>query len=207
MTSALDTFYALFIRAGDGFWRYALTMLVQTSVLIVALLALDAILRRYTRAVLRYALWMLLLVKLMLPPGLSSPVSVGTWIGRYLDVAPIEQSAPFSAGAEVMREGQGGEVPSVTVTESPTPSESAVVASGAPHVAATGAAATPQAPAESPGRSNLAHTAASLRGFRGHVLTCNITAVGTRNNGLVDREHIPYTPASHLSLLVLLVAC
>jgi len=161
MTAALDTFYALFTRGGDVFWRYALTMLIQTSVLIVALLALDAILRRHARAVLRYALWMLLLVKLVLPPGLSTPVSVGAWIGRYLDVAHMEQSAPLSATAETTSDGQGGKTASATVAVSPTPSGSADVASGAPHVVAAGAAAVPNASAESPGRSRPAHTAPS----------------------------------------------
>ncbi|MGE5297520.1 MAG: M56 family metallopeptidase, partial [Solirubrobacterales bacterium] len=42
--------------------------------------------RRKVRAVFRYWIWMLVLVKLVLPPSLGSPVSVGTWFGDRLEV-------------------------------------------------------------------------------------------------------------------------
>ena len=72
--------------AGRAFVDFSLPMLIQSSVLIVILLAVDAILRRKVRAVFRYWIWMLVLVKLVLPPSLGSPVSVGTWFGDTLEV-------------------------------------------------------------------------------------------------------------------------
>ncbi len=60
---------------------FALPMLIQSSLLIVVLFALDVLLRQRVRAVVRYALWMLLLVKLVLPPSLALPTSLGYWLG------------------------------------------------------------------------------------------------------------------------------
>jgi len=70
--------------AGRTFVEFALPMLIQSSVLILILLALDVLLRRRVRALFRYWIWMLVLVKLVLPPSLWSPVSIGTWLGDEL---------------------------------------------------------------------------------------------------------------------------
>ncbi len=72
--------------AGRAFVDFAVPMLLQSSVLILILLAVDAVLRKRVRAVFRYWIWMLVLVKLVLPPSLWSPVSVGTWFGDKLEV-------------------------------------------------------------------------------------------------------------------------
>jgi beta-lactamase regulating signal transducer with metallopeptidase domain/tetratricopeptide (TPR) repeat protein len=70
--------------AGFIFVRFALPMLVQSSVLIGVLLLADLLLRKKVRAVVRYWLWMLVLIKLALPTTLSSPVSLGYWFGDKL---------------------------------------------------------------------------------------------------------------------------
>jgi beta-lactamase regulating signal transducer with metallopeptidase domain len=75
--------------AGQAFVEFALPMLIQSCVLIVILLAVDAVLRRKVRAVFRYWIWMLVLVKLVLPPSLGSPVSVGTWFGETLETPAV----------------------------------------------------------------------------------------------------------------------
>ena len=64
-------------RATDFAWP----LLWQSSLLIGALLLLDALLRRRARAVLRYALWLLVLLKLLLPPSLALPTGLGYWLG------------------------------------------------------------------------------------------------------------------------------
>src|SRR5207245_11080745 len=58
---------------GARFADFALSMLVQSSLLIVLLFALDLVLRNRVRAVVRYALWMLVLIKLVLPPSFAPP--------------------------------------------------------------------------------------------------------------------------------------
>lgn len=63
--------------AGNGFVQFAIAMLIQASILIIALLIFELFFRKKVRAVFRYWLWMLVLVKLILPPTLSSPASIG----------------------------------------------------------------------------------------------------------------------------------
>ena len=67
-------------------------MLIQSSVLIAILLGLDLLLRRHIRAVFRYSLWMLVLIKLVLPSTLSMPFSMGYWLSSAFD--RVESSLP-----------------------------------------------------------------------------------------------------------------
>jgi beta-lactamase regulating signal transducer with metallopeptidase domain len=67
-------------------------MLIQSSILIAILFVLDFLLRRHTRAVFRYCLWMLILVKLVLPSNLSIPFSMGYWLANAYDL--VESSLP-----------------------------------------------------------------------------------------------------------------
>lgn len=76
-------------RWGEAAIPLAGQMLLQTSLLIIVLLALDLLLRHRIRAGFRYALWMLLLVKLVLPPSLALPTGAGYWIER-----PVKAEAP-----------------------------------------------------------------------------------------------------------------
>jgi len=69
---------------GLTFVEFALPMLIQSSMLILILLLVDLVLRKRVRAVFRYCVWMLVLVKLVLPVSLSSPLSLGYWFGDKL---------------------------------------------------------------------------------------------------------------------------
>ncbi len=81
--------------AGFVFVKFAVPMLVQSAVLIVVLLLADLLLRKKVRAVFRYWLWMLVLLKLILPTTLSSPVSLGSWLGDELATVKFsEMSTP-----------------------------------------------------------------------------------------------------------------
>ncbi len=90
---------------GRGFCGYAAGIFVQSSVLIVLLLIIDFLLRKRVRAVFRYCVWMLVFVKLILPPTLSLPTGIGYWYGDYLSTdSPVLQQVsnvvwPESAGA------------------------------------------------------------------------------------------------------------
>ena len=86
---------------GARFAGFALPMFLQSAVLILLLFALDLAFRKRVRATIRYAVWMLALVKLALPPSLSSPTGAAYWlssetIGSY--------SAPTSAILPVANE-------------------------------------------------------------------------------------------------------
>ena len=73
----------------------ALQLSLHLLVLTVALLLLDGWVRHRVRAALRYGLWMLIVVRLWLPPDLLSPTSVAYWVGPWLnppraEIAPLE---------------------------------------------------------------------------------------------------------------------
>jgi len=89
---------------GTVFVEFAVPMLIQSSALIVILLLADLVLRKKVKAVFRYCVWMLVLVKLILPTSLSSPLSVGYWFGDKL--AYVAESRT-SAAAEVEAEAGG----------------------------------------------------------------------------------------------------
>ena len=52
----------------------------QSSVLILALLCLDLLLSRRVRPSVRYALWLLVLLKLLIPPSFAIPSGIAWWI-------------------------------------------------------------------------------------------------------------------------------
>jgi len=96
MNAVVETINA----AGRAFVDFALPMLVQSTVLILILLVVDVLLRKRVRAIFRYWIWMLVLIKLVLPPSLWSPVSVGRWFGDELQVsadALLEDDQPVAA--------------------------------------------------------------------------------------------------------------
>src|SRR5438552_2183273 len=59
---------------------FAWPMLWQSSLLMAIVFALDLALRRKVRAAVRYAFWMVVLVKLLLPPSLAFPSGVCWWL-------------------------------------------------------------------------------------------------------------------------------
>jgi beta-lactamase regulating signal transducer with metallopeptidase domain len=82
--------------AGGAFVAFAGHMLIQSSVLIVILAALDLVLRKRVKAVVRYWIWLLILAKLLLPPSLSSPTSLVSWVGSRLPKTTLVSLTPAS---------------------------------------------------------------------------------------------------------------
>ncbi|MBP8304839.1 MAG: M48 family metalloprotease, partial [Phycisphaerae bacterium] len=78
--------------AGRSFVEWSAAMLVQSSVLIGILFGVDLLIRKRVRAVVRYWIWMLVLVKLVLPPSLSSPFGLGAFLPATRQI-----TAPFSS--------------------------------------------------------------------------------------------------------------
>lgn len=75
-------------RAGDAAAAFAGPAFLQSAVLIAVVAVLDRLLRRHAPAALRAALWLLVLVKLALPPSLALPTGVGYWLNRPAPPAP-----------------------------------------------------------------------------------------------------------------------
>lgn len=78
---------------GDHAVRFAWPMLWQSSLLIGLLFALEWVWRRKVRAAVRYALWLVVLAKLLLPPSLALPTGLGWWL-RLVPAAPKAQASP-----------------------------------------------------------------------------------------------------------------
>ena len=72
----------------------AWAMLWQSSLLIVLLLIVDWSLGRKLRPTVRYALWLLVLVKLVLPPSLAAPTGVAWWVRPPIHTARVHLNAP-----------------------------------------------------------------------------------------------------------------
>lgn len=93
---------------GASFCRYAAAMLAQTGALIAVLALVDLLIRKRVRASFRYWMWMLVFVKLLLPPTLALPTGVGYWLDVEAPVvapvvekpSPVVVSSP-AAGASV----------------------------------------------------------------------------------------------------------
>ncbi len=79
---------SLLNSAGAALVGFAGRMLVQSSLLIIAVAVLDLILRKRVKAVVRYWIWLLVLAKLLLPPSLSSPTGLAYWVGDKLPSLP-----------------------------------------------------------------------------------------------------------------------
>ena len=76
----MNSFIETLNQWGENFLNFAWPMLWQSSLLIALVLALDFWLARKIRASIRYALWLAVLVKLLLPPTLALPTSAAWWL-------------------------------------------------------------------------------------------------------------------------------
>ena len=96
----MNSIITFFNTTGKTFIDFSAPMLIQSSVLIIVLLVADMLLRKKVRAVFRYCVWILVLVKLVLPVTLSAPTGLGHWFGDEIDLSkaeitkPLEQVAP-----------------------------------------------------------------------------------------------------------------
>jgi len=87
MNPLINNFLTALNSLGSAFCDYAGNMFVQSGVLIVLLLIIDSLIRKRVRATFRYWIWMLVFVKLILPPSLSLPTGIGYWRGEILSAA------------------------------------------------------------------------------------------------------------------------
>ncbi|HAO78723.1 MAG TPA: hypothetical protein DCQ92_07045, partial [Verrucomicrobia subdivision 3 bacterium] len=78
----MNSFIETLNQCGGNFLSFAWPMLWQSSLLIVALLTFDFLFRRKLRASIRYALWLVVLVKLCVPPTLALPTSPAWWLHK-----------------------------------------------------------------------------------------------------------------------------
>ncbi len=87
----MNSFIETLNQWGGNFLNFAWPMFWQSSFLIALLLALDFLLARKIRAAVRYALWLAVLVKLLLPPALALPTGVAWWL---IPAPPVAKALP-----------------------------------------------------------------------------------------------------------------
>jgi beta-lactamase regulating signal transducer with metallopeptidase domain/peroxiredoxin len=114
--------------AGTVLTAFATRMLIQSSLLIVALVLLDLLLRKRVKAVVRYWIWLLVLAKLLVPPSLSSPTGLAYWIGDKLPSLP-KQAEPLIPEPQVMQT----QVAQVVVQPAPGLSDTRPITAFAPY--------------------------------------------------------------------------
>ncbi len=78
----MNSFIETLNQYGDSLLSFAWPMLWQSSLLIAALFAFDLRLRLRLRASIRYTLWLVVLVKLCVPPTLALPTSPVWWLHK-----------------------------------------------------------------------------------------------------------------------------
>jgi beta-lactamase regulating signal transducer with metallopeptidase domain/TolA-binding protein len=122
MTAFLNACVAGVNDVGRGFCTHAAGMFVQSGVLIVVLLLVDLVLRKRVRATLRYWIWMLVFVKLLLPPSLSLPTGIGYWVGGYA-TRPASMSPPAPQMEETHAPVMASPQPEVTVPTGVPPAQ------------------------------------------------------------------------------------
>lgn len=84
MSEIMNNLLTVINNIGRSFCNNATDMFIQSGILIVFLLMVDMLIRRRVRATFRYCIWMLVLIKLVLPPSLSLPTGIGYWSGDFL---------------------------------------------------------------------------------------------------------------------------
>ena len=119
----LNSAIAVLNRWGPAFCDLAGGMFLQSALLVGLLLLADRCLRRRVSAGFRYGLWLLVPVKLVLPPSLALPTGVAYWLGRHWPAAsrvlPGPASAPPPAWAGHL--APLGDIPAPLPTAVPAP--------------------------------------------------------------------------------------
>jgi len=85
---------------GRLWWDWSIAMLWQVGLLILVIATIDRLIRRWAWPQLRYALWSLILIKLLLPPSLSLPSGVVPSLAPVVKQALVRLQSVKPAAAE-----------------------------------------------------------------------------------------------------------
>jgi beta-lactamase regulating signal transducer with metallopeptidase domain len=124
MTNLLNTI-------AEHWFDWQLAMLWQTGILICIIWIVDVLIRKWAHPQVRYALWMLVLVKLLIPPTFTSPASVTSHIPAVAIRAATVISGQGSSGilpeSKMPSEQSGQSVPASDEIVTPASNRAATV--------------------------------------------------------------------------------
>jgi beta-lactamase regulating signal transducer with metallopeptidase domain/Tol biopolymer transport system component len=124
MNQAINDCLAGLNSIGKAFCSHAAGAFVQSALLVIVLFGIDLLLHKRVRAVFRYCVWLLVLVKLVLPPTLSLPSGIGYWVGNRVPAAsPVSERVSKTIGYEPARQHRSaGSEPSGGIPQVQPPS-------------------------------------------------------------------------------------
>ncbi len=133
MDSTINSIITSLNYLGEVFCDHATGMLLQSSVLICILVIVNLLLRKHVKAVWRYCLWMILFVKLVLPPSFASPTGIAYWLEdgdrdpAVVSPLPDEPAATVAVSFPAAEQYSGAAAtPSLSSATVPEPTRSAV---------------------------------------------------------------------------------
>ncbi len=85
---------------GGRFVDVALPIFWQSSALIALVFGIDLLLRRKIRPAVRYALWLVVIVKLVLPPSLALPTAAAWWLRTHNSPPPETRTQILTVSVE-----------------------------------------------------------------------------------------------------------
>jgi beta-lactamase regulating signal transducer with metallopeptidase domain len=103
-TGSFSSFVLWFNDTGTSSTAVAVSMSVQLAVLVGVLSGLDWLIRDRARAALRHGLWMLVVIKLLLPVDLLSPTAIAYWAAPWLVTPAVRVPRVAASSATVVSE-------------------------------------------------------------------------------------------------------
>jgi beta-lactamase regulating signal transducer with metallopeptidase domain len=125
-------------QIAEGFLTsYAWPVFWQTALLVVIITVAARTLFRRASPQFRYLLWLLVLVRLVLPPAAYLPTGIGNWGRALLDLlpAPVRQEQMASQSGRVSPVPMFFQVPNATISEYESPPKDFAAASTSPAAA------------------------------------------------------------------------
>ncbi|MEY4325990.1 MAG: Methicillin resistance mecR1 protein [Verrucomicrobiota bacterium] len=103
-TGSFSSFVLWFNDTGTSSTAVAVSMSVQLAVLVGVLSGVDWLIRHRARAALRHGLWMLVVIKLLLPVDLLLPTAIAYWAAPWLVTPAVRVPRVAASSATVVSE-------------------------------------------------------------------------------------------------------
>ncbi len=119
----MNSFIESMNSQGARLLEFAVPMLWQSSLLVAIVFVIDFAFRRKLRAAIRYALWLVVLVKLLLPPTLALPTGAAWWLRSrpVLATQPVARPVKITYANSITSEPDPEPGPAIPTPAPPAP--------------------------------------------------------------------------------------